>query len=101
MNNVGLDHVTIPFATESSINAVSEQEVKIWYCLWHERFNSLNFQFLKYMKGVVLVFDVTNEESFKSLSVYMEKICEHAGVDIPIVLVGNKVDLVEDRKVSI
>ena len=58
------------------------------------------YAFLKQVNGVVLVFDVTSEESFKSLTVWMEHIYENASFDIPIVLVGNKIDLVEDRKVS-
>ena len=58
------------------------------------------YAFLKQVSGVVLVFDVTSEESFKSLPLWMEHIHENASVDIPIVLVGNKIDLVEDRKVS-
>ena len=58
------------------------------------------YAFLKQVSGVVLVFDVTSEESFKSLPFWMENIHENANVDVPIVLVGNKIDLVDDRKVS-
>ncbi len=50
-------------------------------------------------KGCLLVFDVTNPASFNSLPEWIKEIEENAG-KIPTLLVGNKIDLVDDRKVS-
>ena len=47
-----------------------------------------------------MAYDVTNEESFKNVRKWMESIEEHADDEICKVMVGNKVDLVEDRLIS-
>ncbi len=49
-------------------------------------------------KGCLLVYDVTNPASFKSLPEWIKEIEENAG-KIPILLIGNKVDLTAERKV--
>ena len=54
--------------------------------------------------GALLVYDVTKEKSFESVTKWMEELKYHAEPDIVIMLVGNKVDLVDKnpslRKVS-
>lgn len=52
----------------------------------------------------MLVYDVTKEKSFESVTKWMEELKYHAEPDIVIMLVGNKIDLVDKnptlRKVS-
>lgn len=65
----------------------------------------LSFQSIFYRKadGCLLVFDLTNPESFNSVPVWKEELLTKGEVpnprDFPIVLVGNKVDLESERKV--
>ncbi len=47
-----------------------------------------------------MAFDVTNEESFKNVRKWMESIDEHADQSICKLMVGNKIDLEDDRKIS-
>ena len=51
-----------------------------------------------------MVYDVTKEKTFESVTRWMEELKYHAEPDIVIMLVGNKIDLVEKsqglRKVS-
>lgn len=49
--------------------------------------------------GGILVFDITNRNSFNSLDYWMKQIRQNAG-NIPITLVGNKIDIADQRKVS-
>jgi small GTP-binding protein len=49
--------------------------------------------------GGVLVFDLTNRNSFNSLDYWLKQIRRNAG-DIPIILAGNKIDLSQHRKVQ-
>ena len=48
-----------------------------------------------------MVYDVTNRESFESLSIWLNEIREHGGEDIDIILCGNKIDLPSHRMVSV
>ncbi|MHA1124578.1 MAG: Rab family GTPase [Candidatus Heimdallarchaeota archaeon] len=49
--------------------------------------------------GGVLVYDITNRNSFNSLDYWLKQIRQNAG-DIPLVLAGNKIDILEQRKVT-
>ena len=45
-----------------------------------------------------MVYDVTKKDTFFHVKKWLEELKDHAEPDIVIVLVGNKVDLVEDGK---
>ena len=45
--------------------------------------------------GAVLVYDITKESTFGSLQNWLENLKSHADQDICIMLVGNKLDLVQ------
>ena len=47
-----------------------------------------------------MAFDITNEDSFKNVRKWMESIYEHADANICKVMVGNKIDLDDERKIS-
>ncbi|KAM9999082.1 hypothetical protein ACTFIZ_002651 [Dictyostelium cf. discoideum] len=46
----------------------------------------------KKIHGFLLVFDVTNYTSFERLSFWLEKIKENTSEDVPIFIVGNRID---------
>ena len=48
----------------------------------------------------MVAFDVTNEDTFKNVRKWMESIYEHADQNICKVMVGNKIDLEDERKIS-
>jgi len=50
--------------------------------------------------AAAVVFDITSQESFDKLDFWLENLKKGIG-EIPIVLVGNKTDLKNDREVSI
>mmetsp|Transcript_27509 Transcript_27509/g.30635 ORF Transcript_27509/g.30635 Transcript_27509/m.30635 type:complete len:150 (+) Transcript_27509:207-656(+) len=50
--------------------------------------------------GFVLVYSITNRESFEFVVPYFEEFHEARGKTIPILLIGNKSDREDDRKVS-
>ena len=48
-----------------------------------------------------MIFDITNEDTFKNVKKWMESINEHADANICKVLVGSNFDLDGQRKISI
>lgn len=51
--------------------------------------------------GFLLLFDVTNEDSFLHVRSWLEQLRTHASTETPdVVLCGNKADLATRRKVS-
>ena len=75
--------------------------VHIWDTCGQERFNSVCEKYYKQADGVLLVFDISNKESFNKIkNYYVQKIKDNCKLGIPIILLGNKTDLNEKRKVS-
>ena len=49
--------------------------------------------------GGVLVYDITNRNTYTSLDYWLKQIRQNAG-NIPVVLAGNKIDIADQRKVT-
>ena len=66
-----------------------------------ENFRALSSQYYKKADGILLVYDITNEKSFENIKgYYFEQIKEKCKKNIKIIVLGNKTDLEEDRKVN-
>jgi Ras-related protein Rab-7A len=75
--------------------------LQVWDTAGQERFNSLGFSFYRGADVAVLVYDMTNAESFQNLSKWVHSFHEHCMVREPILLlVGNKSDKMDYRVIS-
>ena len=77
--------------------------MQIWDTAGQERFQSLGVAFYRGADCCVLVFDVTNANSFKTLDSWRDEFLIQASPrdpeNFPFVVLGNKIDL-ENRQVS-
>ena len=48
----------------------------------------------------MIVFDITNRETYDNVKTWINSLSEHADPNISKVLVGNKIDLADGRKVT-
>ena len=46
------------------------------------------------------MYDITDKKSFEAISTWMKNIIDLKGKDFPVILIGNKIDLVDIREVS-
>uniref|UniRef100_A0A3P8SA53 Calcium release activated channel regulator 2A n=1 Tax=Amphiprion percula TaxID=161767 RepID=A0A3P8SA53_AMPPE len=74
--------------------------MQLWDTAGQERYRSITKQFFRKADGVVVMYDVTVEESFKAVQPWLTNVQEAAGEGIPILLLGNKMDMDGDREVS-
>ncbi|XP_062299907.1 EF-hand calcium-binding domain-containing protein 4B [Scomber scombrus] len=74
--------------------------MQLWDTAGQERYRSITKQFFRKADGVVVMYDVTVEESFKAVQPWLTNVQEAAGEGIPILLLGNKMDMNEDRQVT-
>ena len=51
-----------------------EIEVKLWDTAGQERFKTITYQFYRQADGIVLAFDLTNENSFKNVKGWLASI---------------------------
>ena len=79
------------FVSKSVTIDGSNATLQLWDTAGQERFSSLGVAYLRGSEALILVFDVTNQESFEHLSSWMEEFVSACGKK-PIVLLGNKCD---------
>ena len=94
---VGLDSFT-----KDEIIDDKTVRIKIWDTAGQERYKSLTKGFFRNAEGVMLVYDVTNSETYENLKFWLQSIKNNTSPDmgeIPIILIGNKIDC-EDREVK-
>lgn len=77
-------------------------KLTIWDTAGQERFRSLTSSYYRGAQGVILVYDVTRRETFKNLKqTWMKELSVYADMDeLVLMVVGNKIDLKEERQVS-
>ena len=78
------------------------KKVKINYydTAGQERYNSLNLTFLRKADGVILVYDITSQESFRKIDFWIQELHNKSRESKVLMLVGNKTDLDNEREVS-
>lgn len=74
-------------------------KLQVWDTSGQERFKTITNKYYKSGDGILLVYDVTNLNSFLSLKDWMKQIELNAKENIQKILVGNKSDML-NRKVS-
>ena len=75
-------------------------KLKIWDTPGAERFRNITKQFYKGAHGIILLYDVTNESSFKNVNNWIKYIREYTQSNVVIYLIGTKIDAIEERKVK-
>ncbi|XP_055738365.1 ras-related protein Rab-12-like [Salvelinus fontinalis] len=74
--------------------------LQIWDTAGQERFNSITSAYYRGAKGIVLVYDITKQETFDDLPKWMKMIDKYASEEAELLLVGNKLDCETDRIVT-
>lgn len=73
--------------------------LQLWDTAGQERFRSLIPSYIRDSNVAIIVYDITNKESFNDVQKWFDYIREERGSDVLIVLVGNKSDL-EDKVIT-
>ncbi len=76
-------------------------KLQLWDTGGQERFSSIRPMYYRGSLGSILVFDLTNSASFEHLPQWIEEVRANIKSDIPVLLIGNKSDLTDQRAVSI
>ena len=75
--------------------------VQLWDTAGAEKYYSLTKGFFRNAQGIMVVFDVTNSETYDNVRHWTQSIKTHIGSDIeriPVIIIGNKIDL-EEREI--
>ncbi|GAA6064341.1 hypothetical protein JCM10212_002317 [Sporobolomyces blumeae] len=74
--------------------------LQLWDTAGQERFRSLIPSYIRDSSVAVVVYDITNRQSFLNTSKWVDDVRSERGNDVIIVLVGNKTDLNDKRQVT-
>ncbi|KAK1786281.1 hypothetical protein P4O66_017988, partial [Electrophorus voltai] len=75
--------------------------LQLWDTAGQERFRSLIPSYIRDSTVAVVVYDITNVNSFQLTSKWIDDVRTERGSDVIIMLVGNKTDLEEKRQITI
>lgn len=75
-------------------------KLQIWDTAGQERFRTITSSYYRGAHGIIIVYDVTDRESFDNVKQWMNEIDRYACEKVNTLLVGNKCDMESKRQVS-
>lgn len=72
----------------------------LWDTAGQEKFHALGPIYYRSSNGAILVYDITDEDSFQKVKKWIKELKKMLGADITLAIVGNKIDLDRDRNVD-
>ena len=97
-----IQKATLSFDYLSKIIRIGDKKVKIdvWDTAGQERYHAMARTYYKDVHGAILVFDTTNRVTFKRMNIWMDDLSKHGNNLEERIIVGSKVDLMEERQVD-
>lgn len=75
-------------------------KLQIWDTAGQERFRTITTAYYRGAMGILLVYDVSDEQSFTNVRNWMRQIDQNAAENVTRILIGNKCDVDPSDRVS-
>jgi len=98
---IGVDFHVKTIAIDTEEEGPIKVKLQIWDTGGQERFSSIRPMYYRGSLGGLLIFDLTSYESFEHLPQWIEEVRSNVKAEIPLLLIGNKSDLLNERALSI
>ena len=95
VTTVGLDYKSKIIKLPTSKKRV---KLQIWDTAGQERYMALNKNIFQKVQGIILMYDLTNKNSFDNLSKWLNLVSQNVSNKVKM-LVGNKLDLAEENRI--
>ena len=96
ISTIGLDYKL----KEVKLKDGKTVKVQIWDTAGQDRFRAITKNYYKGAQGIALIYDITNQITFENVRKWIDQIKEEVSEKVPIILVGNKIDIVERRVIK-
>lgn len=96
LSTIGIDFVVKKIELEGG----KKITLKFYDTAGQENYRALSFNLLKSADGLFLMYDITNIKTFDEINTWIKSIRNVKEDNFPIVLIGNKCDLKENRIVD-
>ena len=104
IDNENKEDITPTVGLENKVKTTEikgiKTKIQIWDTAGQEKFNSLTKNTFTNTDGILIVFDLTNKKSFNNIKNWIEDVKYKSDPKIKKIIVGNKSDLKDKRKVS-
>ena len=68
-------------------------KVQVWDTAGQERYRSITNAYYRGAEGILIVFDLTQKESFENIENWINEVTVYTGKDVIMICLGNKSDL--------
>ena len=75
-------------------------KLQIWDTAGQERFRTITSSYYRGAHGIMVVYDVTDKNTFQNLKQWISEVNRHASSHVNKMLIGNKCDLVNQKEVE-
>ena len=75
-------------------------KVQLWDTAGQDKYRTIAKNYFKGSHGILLLYDITKQSSFNNIREWIQDIREEVSPKAIIFLIGNKIDLAEQRKIS-
>lgn len=101
-NSVHNSTIGVDFSSVlTTVNNTDRIKIHLWDTAGNKAFGPIINSYYHGVAGFVIVFDITNRNSYNSINYWYNQILEHSdNINMPVLLIGNKSDLSSRRKVS-
>ena len=96
MATIGLDYRLKTMTLKSGKTV----KIQIWDTAGQDRFRAITKNYYKSAHGVILIYDITSIQTFENVKSWISQIRDEASANIVIYIVGNKIDIDEERKIK-
>jgi len=93
--------VSIQDPTPGAGNKNKTYQLSIWDTAGQEQHHCLNTIYYRGAQGALIVYDITDNDSFSKMSLWVKELRQQCGDKLPIIVVGNKSDLESMRMISL
>jgi len=95
ITSIGLD-----FKTKKVERSGRKLAIEVWDTAGHEKFNTIARAYYRRAMGMVITYSVANRGSFDHVVRWLSELEMHGDTAVQRILVGNKSDLEDERRVS-
>ena len=96
MATIGLDYRLKTMKLKSG----KDIKLQIWDTAGQDRFRAITKNYYKGSHGIILIYDVTNLQTFENVKTWVNQIREETTTNVVIYIAANKIDMETERKVT-
>lgn len=98
-NRSHISTIGIDFKMKTIVVEGKRIRIQMWDTAGQERYETITTQYYRRAQGIILVYDITRQETFNNIRKWLRYVDEHASNNVQRLLLANKCDAEDERMV--